>query len=90
MAHKAAFADPDAHPLRQARLTAQRGRILTALGSMITVNEEVKIAVTAWLAFAQSAILEWLDNRTITREQLGDLCARALWAVVGLRPAAEF
>jgi len=32
------------------------------------------------------AILNWIDNPRITREQLRDLCARALWAAIGLQP----
>jgi AcrR family transcriptional regulator len=88
MAQKAAITDKDLHPVHQARVTAQRNRILTGLSTMMTVDEEAKIAVTGWLAFAETAILDWLDNLTITREQLRDLCARALWAAVGLHPAA--
>jgi AcrR family transcriptional regulator len=86
LAHKAAFADQDAQPLRQARVVVQRDRVLAALDTMITVDAESKITVTAWLAFAQTAILEWLDNPAITREQLRDLCARALWGAIGLPP----
>jgi AcrR family transcriptional regulator len=90
MAHEAALADRDAQLLRQTRVAAQRNRILAALSPIITVDEEAEIMVTAWCAFAQTAILEWLDNPTITREQLRDLCSRALWAVLGLLPANQF
>jgi hypothetical protein len=50
----------------------------------MTVDQETQIAVTGWLAFVPTAILDWLDNPAITRKQLRDLCARALWAAVGL------
>jgi hypothetical protein len=83
MAQRAAITDKDLHPLHQAPVTSQRDRILTGLGTVMTVDDEAKIAVTAWLAFAQTAILDWLDNRAITREQLRDLCTRALWAAAG-------
>jgi hypothetical protein len=43
----------------------------------------------AWLAFVPTAILDWLDNPAITREQLRDRCARARWAAIGLQPAAD-
>ena len=86
MAQQAAITDDDLNPLHRARVSAHRDRILTGLDTLMTVNEETPIAVTAWLAFAQAAILNWIDNPRITREQLCDLCARALWAAIGLEP----
>lgn len=87
MARQAAFTDNDLHPIHQARITAQRDRILTGLATMMTVDDEAKIAVTGWLTFAETAILDWLDKPTISREQLRDLCVRALFGAVGLRLA---
>lgn len=89
MAHQATTTGQDLHPIHQARVTAQRDRILAGLGTMMSVDEEAKVAVTGWLAFTETAIVDWLDYRAITREQLRDLCARALWAAVGLQPAAD-
>jgi AcrR family transcriptional regulator len=85
MAQQAAITDDDLHPLHRARVSAHRDRILAGLDTLTTVNEETPIAVSAWLAFAQTAILNWIDNPRITREQLRDLCARALWAAIGLQ-----
>lgn len=81
--------DEDSRPTRQTRIAVQRGRILTSLATVISVDDEAQIAVTGWLAFAQTAILEWLDNPTTTREQLRDLYARTLYAAVGLHPEAN-
>jgi AcrR family transcriptional regulator len=88
VAQKSHATDHDLHPLHQARVTAQRDRVLAGLSALVTVDDETSIAVTGWLAFAQTAILDWLDKPAITRGQLRDLCARTLWAAVGLNPAA--
>ena len=85
MAQQVAITDDDLHPLHRARVSAHRDRILTGLDTLMTVDEETPIAVSAWLAFARAAILNWIDNPRITREQLCDLCARALWAAIGLQ-----
>jgi AcrR family transcriptional regulator len=95
MAHQAAVTDTDLRHIQEVRSIAQRDRILTALGATTAVDAvdfeevkigEAKIAVTGWLAFTQTAILDWLENPAIGREQLRDLCARALWAAVGVHP----
>ncbi|MEE3067454.1 MAG: TetR/AcrR family transcriptional regulator [Actinomycetota bacterium] len=84
VAQHSATTDHDLHRLHQARITAQRDRILAGLALMTSVGDEAKIAVTGWLAFVQTVILDWLDDPAISREQLRDLCARTLWAAVGL------
>lgn len=76
--------DHDLHPLHQQRIAAQRDRILDGLSTLLTVDDETSLAVTGWLAFVQTAILDWLDRPATTRDQLRDLCARTLWAAVGL------
>lgn len=48
------------------------------------IDNETSIAVTSWLGFVQTAILDWIDNPTISRQQLHDLYLRALWAAVKL------
>jgi AcrR family transcriptional regulator len=85
LAQQAVISDKDLHAMHQARVTAQRDRILTSLGTVMPVDNETQIAVTGWLAFVQTTILVWLDDAAISREQLRDLCARALWAAVGLQ-----
>jgi AcrR family transcriptional regulator len=87
VAQQAAVSDNDLGQIHRARVSAHRDRILTGLGTMVTVDEDTRIAVAGWLAFVTTAILEWLDNPAISREQLRDLCARTLWAAVDLSGA---
>jgi AcrR family transcriptional regulator len=87
VAQQAAVTDNDLGQIHRARVSAQRDRIVTGLGTMMTVDEDTRIAVVGWLAFVTTAIIEWLDNPAITREQLRDLCARTLWAAVDLTVA---
>lgn len=89
MAHESSLADRDAQRLRQARIAVLRDRIVAALGAVVTMDEGATLAVTAWLAFSQTAILEWLDEPAITRDQLRGLCVRALYAVLGLPPTTD-
>ncbi len=84
MAQQAAVTDADLGRIHSARVGAHRDRILAGLAALMTVDETTRIAVVAWLAFVTSAILEWLDDPAITREQLRELCARTLWAAVDL------
>lgn len=89
VAQHAAITDRELRSIHAARVAAQRDRILARLGTMTSVGDEARIAVTGWLAFVPTVILDWLDDPAISREQLRDLCARALWAAVGLLPAAD-
>jgi AcrR family transcriptional regulator len=89
MAHQVAITDSDLGPTRQTRITTQRDRILISLATVMSVDNETQLAVTSWLAFVRTAILDWLDTPTISREQLRDLCTRALWAAVDLQPEAH-
>lgn len=89
IAQRAAMTDNDLLHIHEERVTAHRDRILTGLGAVMTVDEVSQIAITGWLAFVPAAVINWLDNPAITREQLRDICVRALWAAVGLQPTAE-
>lgn len=84
LAHHAAVIDNDLGRIHGARVSAHREQILTALSGVMAVNDETKTAVAGWLAFVPAAIIDWLDNPVIAREQLRDLCARALWAALGI------
>jgi AcrR family transcriptional regulator len=84
VAHQAGNADRDLGSTRQARITIQRDRILASLATVIPIDSETRIAVTSWLGFVQTAILDWIDNPKISRQQLHNLCIRTLWAAVGL------
>ena len=59
-------------------------RIMDALSTVTSADRMAQLAVTAWLRFVTIAILDWLDEPAITRDQLRDMCTRALLAAVKL------
>lgn len=80
----ASAADEEIRVIRDAALAANRDRILGALGAVVTVDEPARLAVRAWLMFVTALVLDWLDNPVIPRSELRDLCARTLFAAIGL------
>src|SRR4051794_14714342 len=72
---------------RQA-LAAQERQILAALAADPEIGRtrenplELRIAVRGWLAFTTAVCLEWLRGADLTRDQVRDLCARALLGAV--------
>ncbi|OBI22698.1 hypothetical protein A5713_10795 [Mycobacterium sp. E2497] len=84
MAHHARITGEELDSMQQARSTLQRDRILTSLNAVVPTSDETQLAVTAWLGYVQTAILHWIDNPAISRQQLHNLCIRALWAAVQL------
>ncbi|MFE1440374.1 TetR/AcrR family transcriptional regulator [Streptomyces sp. NPDC058739] len=70
-------------------LAAQERQILAALaadpefGPGFAGRPDLPLAVRGWLAFLTAVCLEWLRGSELTREQVRDLCARALLGVVG-------
>ena len=57
---------------------AQIERIAGSIIPGEPIPEVLRIAIEGWINFNNSVILDWLDDRTITREQLIDLLAGAL------------
>jgi AcrR family transcriptional regulator len=83
--HRATGGDDDViREIREAGMAANAERILTALGALTTVTETTRVAVRGWLTFVAAVILDWLDQPTITHDELRDLCARTLFAAVGV------
>ncbi|MFI0266728.1 TetR/AcrR family transcriptional regulator [Streptomyces luteogriseus] len=72
---------------RQA-LAAQERQILAALaadpefGPAFEDRPEVRLAVRGWLAFTTAVCLEWLRGTESGREQVRELCTRALLGVL--------
>ncbi|GAQ51940.1 TetR/AcrR family transcriptional regulator [Streptomyces acidiscabies] len=72
----------------QRALAAQERQILAALaadpefGPLFGERAEVRLAVRGWLAFMTSVSLEWLRGGELSREQVRELCARALLGVL--------
>ncbi|MFF3846812.1 TetR/AcrR family transcriptional regulator [Streptomyces sp. NPDC002328] len=71
-------------------LAAQEEQILTALaadpefGPLFGQRADVRLAVRGWLAFITAVCLEWLrgEREAPSREQVRELCARALLGVI--------
>ncbi|WP_128374642.1 TetR/AcrR family transcriptional regulator [Streptomyces cavernae] len=70
-------------------LAAQEKQILAVLAADPAFSSspeelpELRMAVRGWLAFTTAVCLEWLRGSGLTREQVRDLCARALLGAVG-------
>ncbi|MGW5368819.1 TetR/AcrR family transcriptional regulator [Streptomyces sp. NPDC004009] len=87
--HRAdAAGDQAVRRVYQRALAAQEQQILGALaadpefGPAFESTPEVRLAVRGWLAFTTAVCLEWLRDGAPAREQVRDLCARALLGVV--------
>ncbi|MEU3611840.1 TetR/AcrR family transcriptional regulator [Streptomyces sp. NPDC006872] len=71
-------------------LQAQERQILAALGAdpefgpLFGERPDVRLAVRGWLAFTTAVCLEWLRGSDLSREQVRELCARALLGVISL------
>jgi AcrR family transcriptional regulator len=80
------------------RIVAANNRVHeeTILGALRTAGllaaepggeaEVVRVAVRGWLAFVVTVTLDWLDRRTLARDEVRDLCARSLLAAVSTLP----
>ena len=84
MAHQLGSTDSGLEPTRQLRNIIQRDRVLDSLAAIIPMDDETSLAVTSWLGFTQTAILGWIDNPVISRQQLHELSMRTLRAAVRL------
>ena len=87
--HRAdAAGDQTVRRVYQRALAAQERQILVALaadpefGPALGERADVKLAVRGWLAFTTAVCLEWLRGPELSREQVRNLCARALLGVI--------
>jgi AcrR family transcriptional regulator len=87
--HRAdAAGDRTVRRVYQRALAAQEHQVLAALaadpefGPAVEGRPEVRLAVRGWLAFTTAVSLEWLRGGDLAREQVRDLCARALLGVL--------
>ncbi|MFI8167718.1 TetR/AcrR family transcriptional regulator [Streptomyces sp. NPDC086081] len=87
--HRAdAAGDQAVRRVYQRALAAQERQILAALaadpefGPAFETRPEVRLAVRGWLAFTTSVCLEWLRDAELSRDQVRELCARALLGVL--------
>ncbi|MBM7169514.1 TetR/AcrR family transcriptional regulator [Streptomyces sp. G44] len=87
--HRAeAAGDPLVREVYGDGLAAQERQILAALAAdpeatdLIRELPALRLAVRGWLAFMVAVCLEWLAERELTREQVRDLCAKALLGAI--------
>ncbi|MDT3398365.1 TetR/AcrR family transcriptional regulator [Streptomyces sp. B1866] len=89
----AASADDEIKQIFQEIFTEQERRIVAALearaeaGGTRPSSEGLRIAVRGWLSFATTVCLEWLEHRTLTRDQVRELCTHTLLGAVSAVPA---
>ncbi|MEV6170628.1 TetR/AcrR family transcriptional regulator [Streptomyces sp. NPDC051954] len=89
--HRAdAAGDQAVHTIYHRYLRAHERQILAVLaedpefGPVTRARPDIQLAVRGWLAFTTSVCLEWLRDSDLSREQVRDLCARALLGVLTL------
>ncbi|MFB6636907.1 TetR/AcrR family transcriptional regulator [Streptomyces chartreusis] len=69
-------------------LATQEKQILAAMaadpefGPVCARRPDVPLAVRGWLAFTTAVCLEWLRGADLSRDQVRDLCTRALLGVI--------
>ncbi|MDG3015162.1 TetR/AcrR family transcriptional regulator [Speluncibacter jeojiensis] len=77
-------ADPGIRDIVDAQIGMQERRIVEALGLGGDAAEVSGVAVRGWLVFVRTVCLDWLDHRTVTPEQLRQLCLRTLAGALGV------
>ncbi|MFF3374697.1 TetR/AcrR family transcriptional regulator [Streptomyces sp. NPDC002680] len=89
--HRAdASGDQAVRKVYQRALATQERQILEALaadpefGRLAEERPELRLAVRGWLAFTTAVCLEWLRGSDLSREQVRELCARALLGTLAL------
>ena len=74
--------DPVVQGVIAAELGALRQRMLDATGLDGHPRELLSIAVNGWLAFVRAACIDWLEQRTISQQELKDMCLRVLTGAI--------
>ena len=60
-----------------------RDRIITALGVTGHSQDVASAAVRGWIGFTRAVCTDWLQTQALTREEVRDLCLRALVGALG-------
>jgi AcrR family transcriptional regulator len=74
----AVAADPDIRAIVRDNSAELERRILADLRPGGEATEQLRVAIRGWQAFVIATCLDWLDRRTISRDELRDLCVRTL------------
>ena len=56
----------------------QQERILAALPERFRDDEMIRTALHGWVAFVRAVCLDWVERRTLDREQVRAVCLRAV------------
>ncbi|MEV6907811.1 TetR/AcrR family transcriptional regulator [Amycolatopsis sp. NPDC051071] len=80
-----AIAVDDVRDVLDRNFAEQGRRILAALCPDGDPPETLRVAVRGWLAFVVAVCLDWLKYRKLARDQIRDLCAKALLDIVGFQ-----
>ncbi|WP_306323171.1 MULTISPECIES: TetR/AcrR family transcriptional regulator [unclassified Streptomyces] len=85
-----AAGDPAVRAAYREGLAAHEAQIMAALAADPHIADRLpepavlRLAVRGWLAFLVGVCLDWLDGGELAREQVRDLCARALVGAIGI------
>jgi AcrR family transcriptional regulator len=74
--------DPEVAAIVERVRAAMARRILDDLAGEDTVPPGVRIAVRGWVGFTEAAVLDWLEHRDLTHDDLRELLIQALRSVV--------
>lgn len=80
--HRGLIANPQVRALRKRDLAEHERRVLAAFATEPEPPELLRVAVRGWLAFVIAANLDWLDHRSVSREEILDLCVHNLLDLV--------
>ncbi|MGW1738229.1 TetR/AcrR family transcriptional regulator [Nocardia sp. NPDC001965] len=80
--------DPTVQALIWSELGELRYRILDAMALTGRPRELASSVIIGWLTFVRVLTVDWLEQRSCSREQLRDICIGALTGAMG--PISEF
>jgi AcrR family transcriptional regulator len=79
----AASGDTDMRAIFDDTRARLAGRVIEMVGDLgLSMGPRAELAVHGWVAFAEACVIGWLGSHAIDREQLLDLLAKALPALV--------
>ncbi|MFC8179560.1 TetR/AcrR family transcriptional regulator [Rhodococcus sp. NPDC057297] len=74
----AMLGDAEIQAILSDELEVQQQRILAALPAEIREDEITRTALRGWVSFVRAVCMDWLDRRSISEDEVKQLCLRAL------------
>jgi AcrR family transcriptional regulator len=74
----AMLGDAEIQAILADELEVQQQRILAALPAEIREDEITRTALRGWVSFVRAVCMDWLDRRSISEDEVKQLCLRAL------------